>query len=216
MSEFREFWKQRSIGRSQEGESCEDKQTKSSDKVSPDLISKRKLTMAVQEICSWARYPNPGIYNRCCWVVHDDVLAKYNLKNLPLPNKWNYVSKNLSLRSPAAESPLPTVNTPKVNKITKFVRPMPPQTFEAVVSNEGGGKADDDVVIIESPAGNKTRTPSKAIGPMMRFFKPVAPSNVGSPDAANRKRVEVSSCDNPNELLELVNAKNCVGSGKSA
>ncbi|KAG1669093.1 Chromatin assembly factor 1 subunit A-B [Nymphon striatum] len=128
--EFKEFWYQHCSSKMKdmptEGENCPNN--------SPTLpceLSKRQIDLTIQSISSWCRYPNPEIYNRLCWVVSDDFIKEYNVDDLSAPNKWNYVTKLLSMKAAAsAEQAVNTpVSTPKVNRITKFVQAISPQTM---------------------------------------------------------------------------------------
>ncbi|XP_076330479.1 uncharacterized protein LOC143236094 [Tachypleus tridentatus] len=80
-------------------------------------ISKRQLEITFQKIASWKRCDLPS-FNKFCWWIHQDVLEKYGLQDLPIPNRWQYVSR----KDPEPVQPISTPNSGTGNNcsITKF------------------------------------------------------------------------------------------------
>lgn len=194
--EFKEFWKQHCSSKMQDVPAeCEVNPISSP--TPPGELTKRQIELTIQKISSWCRYPNPEIYNRLCWVVSDEVIKQYNIDDLSVPNKWNYVSAVLSMKAAAAEQAVITpVNTPKVNRITKFVQPIPLQATNlnenpskslcektpkmTKVGNSGQQTPRSDLVKTAAdntstkvlfPESEKTPKSSKTPGPMMKFLK---------------------------------------------
>ncbi|XP_063955951.1 chromatin assembly factor 1 subunit A-like [Lytechinus pictus] len=89
------------------------------------VISKRQLDLKIISIA--VRERRPQHFKRICWYVHDHILEKYNLTDLPVPTAWvNGVGArdgqssplpptNIAAR-PAAAVPKPAVSKPVVVK----------------------------------------------------------------------------------------------------
>ena len=150
IKEFREFWYIKEGGKPTPEEPAEtqspaadgEKDPASPDK--PDVakkysISKSQLDKTIKEI---AVYEKRATFKKLCWYVNDDVLEKYNLKDLPVPTTWHWVTReNPPPPTPKSESPMPTPaqgrvtpkNTPKqiTSSITKFtVAGVTPKVYE--------------------------------------------------------------------------------------
>ena len=65
-------------------------------------ISKRQLLITITAIAVRERRP---AFPRTCWYVHQHLLDKYNLQNLPIPSQWQNLTKPQKVLH--AESPLP-------------------------------------------------------------------------------------------------------------
>lgn len=64
-------------------------------KPQPYKISLTQLNLTIREISEWCRCPNASL-KKYCWWVHEKVREKYGFDNLPVPNKWNYVTRKES------------------------------------------------------------------------------------------------------------------------
>ena len=62
-------------------------------------MAKRQLKLKLQQI---AVYQKKSAYRKTCWYVNDDVLQKYSLTDLPVPNP---LYKTASPSKPATQSP---------------------------------------------------------------------------------------------------------------
>ncbi|XP_059090236.1 chromatin assembly factor 1 subunit A-B-like [Tigriopus californicus] len=92
--EFSEFWTRRSnrsTGKAPEKVPASTS-TPGTPSVNSGEISKRKILETITEIADYKKLPNPGpMQNRMCWVVKEDVLSKFELESLPIPNDWSYI-----------------------------------------------------------------------------------------------------------------------------
>lgn len=86
--EFSEFWTRKGNHKSTEKALA----STSTPSVSSGEISKRKILESITEIADYKKFPHPGpMHNRMCWVVKEDMLSKFELKSLPIPNDWSYI-----------------------------------------------------------------------------------------------------------------------------
>ena len=53
-------------------------------------FSKRQLDKTIRKLAVYERRPQ---YRRCCWYVHQSVLEKYGLTELPIPTQWHWLTR---------------------------------------------------------------------------------------------------------------------------
>ncbi|KAK7496888.1 hypothetical protein BaRGS_00011868 [Batillaria attramentaria] len=107
-------------------------------------ISKRQLEIKIMAIAS--RDKRPG-NSKKCWYVHDDVLQQYNMSDLPTDNSWEYISCDMSKKTPCKSS-----EKKKAGKVSEK---------KAAAASTGDGEALDpgvqDTPVMEKP--KKERVP---------------------------------------------------------
>ena len=100
IKEFREFWHLKTNGGTPQDtnatETMEtDQDTQSTSPKSPTeeksySISKRQLHNTIKRI---AVYEKRKSFKKNCWYVNDDVIKKYDLKDLPVPTNWQWITR---------------------------------------------------------------------------------------------------------------------------
>jgi len=89
--EFQEFWSRGIL-------EVENSNVEASQTYRP---STSVLKRTLKRLAKWGKCPQQGpMYNEMTWFVNEEFLAKYNLENLSLPNRWKYSVKLDSVSSP--------------------------------------------------------------------------------------------------------------------
>ncbi|KAL4227300.1 Chromatin assembly factor 1 [Mactra antiquata] len=104
-------------------------------------ISKRQLEIKILAIAVYEKRSNNNNQKGKCWYIKDETLEQYEMKDLQLPNTWEYVC----IKPPP--QPVDKTATPKVEessktsaaktgsdtpKIMKFAQPMSPSKIQAL------------------------------------------------------------------------------------
>ncbi|XP_033120744.1 chromatin assembly factor 1 subunit A-like [Anneissia japonica] len=85
-------------------------------------ISARQMKLKINKIA--VREKRNG-YDRECWYVDEEILKKYNLMDLPVPNT---TVKEKKLKN-TADTCSP-VSTPKINQIAQFAKKLSPEAYQ--------------------------------------------------------------------------------------
>ncbi|CAH1255576.1 CHAF1A [Branchiostoma lanceolatum] len=156
-------------------------------------ISKRQLEMTMMAIAVREKRAD---FHKTCWYVHQEVQTKHGITDLPVPNKWTYVTKQKSdspksqgatpgskKETPAKDERPATPSVPGSN-IRQFVQPMSP----AALFKSPQQKEQD----------KPPTTPSSSPGPagILNFFKKAAGKvkESGKEDAGYHADSEEEDC----------------------
>lgn len=76
--EFAEFWKKQTGKDVAEGSGSE--------------IPRSKIVQKIQEIADYQKCPEIGpMFNKRCWIVKQDIITKFSIEKLEIPNNWEYI-----------------------------------------------------------------------------------------------------------------------------
>lgn len=77
---------------------------------------------------------------RTCWLVHSDILERYNLSTLPIANTWEFTTETKKRGRKAddsrTEEDTPPAKTPRVSLIKKFTQSANKSTNNATNTDE--------------------------------------------------------------------------------
>lgn len=131
-------------------------------------ISKRQLELKMRAIAVYEKRPD---FFKACWYVSDKVREEHNLKDLPVPTTWEWITRT-------------NVKTPKT--------PATPQTAKEKTENRCStptASIKQFVVPQDSPVLLTSTPPAKATMP--KFASPSLPSKSASP----LTRIPAQSCE---------------------
>ncbi|XP_071953694.1 uncharacterized protein [Antedon mediterranea] len=86
-------------------------------------ISARQMKLKINKIA--VRERRNG-YDRDCWYVHEELLKKHNLLDLPVPNAAVVVKE----KKPKNADNCVQASTPKVNQIAQFAKKLSPEAYQ--------------------------------------------------------------------------------------
>ncbi|XP_062575727.1 chromatin assembly factor 1 subunit A-like [Saccostrea cucullata] len=177
-------------------------------------ISKRQLEMKITSIATREKRDS---YKKICWYVNDSVLEQYNLKDLPVPSAWEFISqpKKTPIKPKVEEQINAGRKTPTVS-ITQFARPMSPSALQAQFAaanaaalankqkqaDEQAAKTAEQAVKVTEVPQQKTaaqsKEESKSDQPKLNFFSPSRPQqwkmvSTGSSPKDSKRLVLMSS-----------------------
>ncbi|KAI8481803.1 Chromatin assembly factor 1, subunit A [Branchiostoma belcheri] len=223
--EFREFWylKQKGKNKDESGNKVDNKEQKSAEVAmetseivpsGPDVemkeadsasnqtapqqhkysISKRQLEMTMMSIAVREKRAD---YHKTCWYVHQEVQTKHNITDLPIPNKWTYVTKQKS-DSPKSRGATPGSAGAKKDTPAKDERPVTPSVPGANIRQFVQPMS--PAALFKSPQQKeqeKQATPTTSPGPagILNFFKKAGKAKEsGKEDAGYHADSEDDDC----------------------
>ena len=207
--EFREFWRLKEEGKNpleeslmmdtpdeEKAEADSPREGRSPDKeVKKYSISKRQLEKSIKEI---AVYEKRSTFKKTCWYVNDDVIQKYEMKDLTVPTQWKWITRTVNPVKETTEAPgengtsgrvTPSIPAPQkqAGSITKFtVAGLGPKVHEpSVVKPVATTAGESNVAAAPSTSGvssskdkEKDSKPTKSIADMFhKMPKPNKPSS---------------------------------------
>ena len=89
-------------------------------------FSKRQLDKTIRKLAVYERRPQ---YRRCCWYVHQNVLEKYGLTELPIPTQWHWLTR------PNVSPKKKKVVAPRIRSSSTPVRSNTPTIKQFAVPN---------------------------------------------------------------------------------
>ena len=132
-------------------------------------FSKRQLDKTIRKVSMYERRPE---YKRCCWYVHQHLLEKYSLTDLPIPTQWQWLTRsNVDLRKKKVVAPndrssstpvrnsTPTIKrfaVPNMKPIVNPIRKRP--QLAATITSPGSCKS--PILIDDACSSLATVTPS--------------------------------------------------------
>ena len=143
-------------------------------------ISKRQLDICIRGM---AVYEKRDCYEkRRCWYVHNAVLEKYSLKDLPVPTEWQWITRKNKVEEVSTGAQTPRSGTPVTGgsstpvhpSIKQFTVPssqlpspalVKPSPLKPEPSSPGG------ISSLFSPIGNKSLTSTPKSSPVARKDK---------------------------------------------
>ncbi|XP_019626899.1 PREDICTED: chromatin assembly factor 1 subunit A-B-like isoform X3 [Branchiostoma belcheri] len=157
-------------------------------------ISKRQLEMTMMSIAVREKRAD---YHKTCWYVHQEVQTKHNITDLPIPNKWTYVTKQKS-DSPKSRGATPGSAGAKKDTPAKDERPVTPSVPGANIRQFVQPMS--PAALFKSPQQKeqeKQATPTTSPGPagILNFFKKAGKAKEsGKEDAGYHADSEDDDC----------------------
>lgn len=147
------------------------------------VFSNVSVTKKLKELGEYKACPEEGpMLNKLCWYISPEKLAEYNLKDLKLPNTWNYIlppKENKRIESKEVPTPITTETIPIPSPIT---------TTKAAITKFTKVLSKDDIKKqFNSPSTSKVQQKSSSPAPS----KPIVSSTTPTTNSQNKTKKRV-------------------------